>query len=89
VQHFKNHGALKEAILSYTKAVKIDPGYAMAFCNLGSALQESGNPEEAIKNYERAISLKPDYAEAHNNLGVSLLEKAKSLKKQLSVTKEQ
>ena len=62
-------GRLEEAVASYTKALKLKPGYAEAHNNLGNALNALGRQDEAIASYSRALELKPGYAEAHNNLG--------------------
>ncbi len=59
-----------KAIKHYEQATSIDPGYFVAFSDLGTAYGNSGRYIEAIRALMRAIRLKPDYAEAHNNLGV-------------------
>ena len=46
----------------------------MAYCNLGSALQETGLLNEAKTCYKKAITLNPDYAMAYSNLGSILQE---------------
>ena len=43
----KNYGKLKEAELSIRKAIKINPGYALAYSNLGTILKDLGKLEEA------------------------------------------
>ncbi len=65
----KNLGKLKEAKLSYHKAIEIKPDYAEAHSNLGNILQDIGNLKEAEISIRKAIEIKPDYAEAHSNLG--------------------
>lgn len=66
---------LSEAIEAYRRAIEIDPDYAEAFSNLGTALRDSGEIEGAIEVYERALKLKPGLAEAWNNLAIALRDK--------------
>ena len=58
-------GKLKEAELSYRKAIEIKPDYADAHSNLGVLLKELGNLQEAELSLRKAIELNPDLAEAH------------------------
>ena len=83
----KNLEKLKEAELSYRKAIEIKPDYAMAHYNLGIILQEIGKSQEAELSYHKAIEIKPDYAEAHSNLGVLLKDLGKSQEAELSYRK--
>jgi tetratricopeptide (TPR) repeat protein len=62
-------GRIDEAVVEYTEALRISPGYADAHYNLGLARARSGRPQEAIGEFEEALRLKPDFAAAHNNLG--------------------
>lgn len=43
----------KEAEIYYRKAVEIDPGYGVAWDNLGDVLQDQGKWDEAIEAYEK------------------------------------
>ncbi len=65
----KNHGKLKNAELSYRKAIEIKPNFQDAHNNLGSILRDLGKLQEAELSTRKAIEIKPDYAEAHANLG--------------------
>ena len=60
----KNLNKLKEAELSYRKAIKIKPDYADAHCNLGNILKDLDKLKEAELSYRKAIKIKPDYADA-------------------------
>jgi predicted O-linked N-acetylglucosamine transferase (SPINDLY family) len=64
-------GRLDEAIMSFRRALQIDPDLARAHHNLGIALQEQGHVHEAVASYRRALELKPDYVSAHNYLGTA------------------
>ena len=62
-------GKLKEAELSYRKAIALKPDDADAYVNLGNILKELSKFREAEKSLRKAIVLKPDFAEAYLNLG--------------------
>ena len=59
-----------DAIRSYDKAIELDPKYALAWNNKGSALGYQENYDEAIKCYDEAVRLDPNYAVAKYNKGV-------------------
>lgn len=64
-----------DAETAYRKAVKRNPGDAVAHFNLGNALLRQRNPKDAASQYEAAIKLSrnPYYlAKAYHNLGVIL-----------------
>ena len=66
-----------------TKAIELNPNYAIAYYNRGLAYGEKGDYERAIKDYSKTIDLQPDLAEAYYNRGEAWLhlkewEKAKS-----------
>jgi Flp pilus assembly protein TadD len=61
-----------EALPYLEKAIDLNPRYASAHSNLGSALAQLNRLAEAISHLEKAIEYKPDLADAHNNLGVAL-----------------
>ena len=65
-------GESAEALACYQRALQLNPDFAEAHNNLGTALQDQGKIAEALACYRRALQLKPDYAEAHNNLGNAL-----------------
>ena len=65
-------GKLKEAEISYRKAIEINPDYALAHCNLGNVLKDLGQLKDAEISYRKAIEINPDFANAHYNLGVTL-----------------
>tara|TARA_X000001036_G_scaffold180629_1_gene170948 strand:- start:491 stop:2092 length:1602 start_codon:yes stop_codon:yes gene_type:complete len=78
---FSNYGIilkdldkLKDAELTYRKAIELKPDYAEAHSNLGIILKDLGKLKDAELSYRKAIELKPDYAEAHSNLGNLLKE---------------
>ena len=70
-------GQLDLSILTYKKALDIEPNYADASYNMGMALQRQGKLEEAIQAYKKAIEITPDYADAYNNMGVVLQDQGR------------
>ena len=62
-------GKLKEAEISYRKAIELNPDFAQANYNLGSLLKDLGRLQEAESTTRKAIELKSDYAIAHYTLG--------------------
>lgn len=59
-----------QALLSYQKALKIDPEYADAYNNLGVLYYKKGRYGEAIEELKKAIEITPDYP------GAQFLEKS-------------
>lgn len=53
----------------YREAVRVNPGYAMAYTNLGNILYRRGDKTEASALYRKALELDPEQPEANYNLG--------------------
>jgi len=60
-----------KAIEAYTKAIALDPNYAAAYNNRGSAYDDKGQYDRAIEDYNKAIALDPNDAAAYYNRGVA------------------
>ena len=58
-------GQLHEAVLSYQKAIKLDPLHSAAHFNLAGALHLLGMSQEALPHYREALRLKPNDAAVH------------------------
>ena len=54
-----DQGKYDEAIKAYDEAIRLDPKYADAWNNKGTALNNQGKYDEAIKAYDEAIRLDP------------------------------
>src|ERR1035441_1739283 len=63
------------ALPLHLEALRLKPGYAMAYNNLGVALTKKGQFDAGISQFQEALRLKPDYAEAHYNFGNALVRK--------------
>lgn len=70
----------KLAILNYKKALKIQPGYAMALFNLGTALMNEKNYDEAVLYLKKAIKINPEDTDSMNNLANILFIQGKKEK---------
>lgn len=62
----------EEAVAHLKEALRLKPDYAVAHCNLCSALQTMGRYEDAKNECMEALRITPNLAEAHNNLGNTL-----------------
>lgn len=65
----------RDDVILWSRAIRIDPGNALAHDYRGAALLGRGRIDDAIGEFRRAIALKPWIANAHRNLGVALKEK--------------
>ena len=70
-------GKFDNAIIHFSKALRIKPDYAKAHNNLGAALASRKKYGQAIVHYTNALRIKPNYAKAHNNLGAALANQKK------------
>ena len=62
-------GKYSEAIQKYNEALELNPRYASAYNNRGSAYQDIKQYEQAIADYTKAIELEPNDAVRYNNRG--------------------
>ncbi len=67
-------GDLRGALAEYREAIRLSPGHARAWINLGNTWVKLGNPPEAIAAYRRALELEPDHPHALNNLACVILD---------------
>jgi hypothetical protein len=64
-----------QAIANFTKAIEMDPKYALAYNERGIAYQGRGDYDRAIADYTKAIELDPKVAYAYYIRGLSYLKK--------------
>jgi Tfp pilus assembly protein PilF len=55
-------------------AIKLEPGFAEAYNNLGYVYFKQNNYSLAISNFKKAIEQKPGYIGAYNNLGQAYIK---------------
>lgn len=70
-----NADDLDKKIVYYSKAIELDPDFAEAYNNRGSAYKKKGEQGKAIRDYNKAIELKPNFAVAYYNRGTVYGEK--------------
>ncbi|MDR3404797.1 MAG: tetratricopeptide repeat protein [Chthoniobacter sp.] len=74
------HGILgqpEQAVLSFRKALDVDPDNAVDWSNLSEMLLRLGQLDDAISCGQSAVEVRPDFAEGHNNLGNALRDKGR------------
>ncbi|GAG99317.1 unnamed protein product, partial [marine sediment metagenome] len=64
-------GQRDKEISDSTKAIEINPRYAMAYTNRGNAYYKKGHYDQVISDYTKAIEINPSYALAYNNRGIT------------------
>lgn len=62
-------GNFTGAILDFTYAIDIQPGYALAYHDRGTAKRLLGDFQGAIFDYRQAVNYNPDFPMAYNNMG--------------------
>jgi len=75
------------ALVLFQKVVETDPGFALGWFNLATALKDVGRLDDAIACYQQAIELEPVYAEAHHGLAVAWMKGGRILESQESFRK--
>ena len=78
---------MKDAEISFRKAIEINPYFTEAHSNLGNILRDLGNLKDAEKSARKAIEIKPDFTKAHSNLGIILRELGKLKDAEISFRK--
>ncbi|MCX5737767.1 MAG: tetratricopeptide repeat protein, partial [Proteobacteria bacterium] len=66
-------GQLDKAIIHYKKALDIQPDYAEALNDLGTALAERGQYDAAIRHFQKALAIEPQFIKARKNLNLVLV----------------
>jgi cytochrome c-type biogenesis protein CcmH/NrfG len=62
-------GNVRGAIESYLQSIKLEPGSAEVFLNLGHAYLKLEKNNDAVKAFKESIKLNPENAETHYGLG--------------------
>ncbi len=68
---------LQKAIVSFERAISLDPNHRDAHLELGIIYGERGRLDAAEERYKQAVRIDPDYSEAHNNLGTVYARQAR------------
>lgn len=67
------------AIVSFDKAIELQPDYINAHYNRGLAYMRKGEMDKALADYSGAIQFKRNYAEAYNNRGIAYHAKGETI----------
>ncbi len=70
-----DRGKFKEAVASYKRALKLEPGATLAMVNASIAYARMGETKNAEKSLQRALKTSPDNAAANFNMGLVKAEK--------------
>ncbi len=62
-------GDVRGSVESYLQSIKLEPGSAEVFLNLGHAYLKLEKDREALKAFQESVKLNPDVAEAQYGLG--------------------
>ena len=66
-------GDFADALTSFSRAIELNPNYAIAYNNRGLIKKKSNDLEGALADYNKAIELDPELASAYKNrAGVKL-----------------
>lgn len=68
-------GDYNQALVNYTKALKINPNIEGVYCNRGLVYAAMGNLPQAIADYDKAIEINPNDEDAYNNRGLAYKNK--------------
>ncbi|MEK9150431.1 MAG: tetratricopeptide repeat protein, partial [Candidatus Desantisbacteria bacterium] len=75
---YQKRGNLDKAILSYKKAVELDPEKIFLHHSLGAVLLEMGRYEEAISCFKSALAYQPNDPNTYYNLAVTYWKAGKT-----------
>ncbi len=68
-------GEHDQAISDFSKALEINPRYALAYGNRGIAYRNKGQLDDAISDYNKVLGIDPRDAKAYNNRGFAYSRK--------------
>ncbi|MEK6758544.1 MAG: tetratricopeptide repeat protein [Deltaproteobacteria bacterium] len=69
---YKTYGEFDKAIIYFTEALAIKPGFSEALNNRGAAYIMTGDNQRAVADITKAIDAEPRNAEAHYNRAIAL-----------------
>ena len=63
-----------KSVEEFTKAIAIDPDFALTYASRGAALMKMHRIEESIADFDHAIELDPDYPKTYHLRGLARVE---------------
>lgn len=76
---WNSKGDYDKAIEDYTKAIELDPTFAVAYYRRGGVWESKGDYDKAIADYEKAVELKPDDTDYQDQLNIARSKKAEQV----------
>lgn len=73
-------GNTDDGIVSFRKAIELDPEYVLAYNGIGIALTKKGDPALAVEYLQIGLTQDPHYEELHFNAGVAFAKLGNSNK---------
>ncbi len=70
----KDVGQYDNAVLSYVKALELDPKFVDALVHLGNLMRKMGHNDQALKSYLAALEIDPHSANAYSAIGATQLD---------------
>ena len=71
---YNNTGEYHKAIAAFTRAIELDPNFALSYSNVGLVYKKFGHYEKAFADCTTAIELDPSLAIAYNNRSCAYIE---------------
>ena len=63
-----------ESVEEFTKAIDLNPDFALTYASRGAALMKMHRIEESIADFDHAIELDPDYPKTYHLRGLARVE---------------
>lgn len=68
------NNAFGESVEEFTRAIEIDPEFALGYVSRGAALMKMDRIEESIEDFDHAVELDPDYSKSYHLRGLARLQ---------------
>lgn len=90
--YFSKQGKWVEALDNYSRVVKRNPYYIMAYYFMGNVYTDRWGPgdvDRAMKEYENVWAIAPNYVQTHHQAGLVFLKKGQGERHQFDVLRSQ
>ena len=64
-----------ESVEEFTKAIEIDPDFALTYAGRGAALMKMNEIDESLADFDHAIEIDPDYPKTYHLRGLARIER--------------
>ena len=66
---YYNLGQYNEAIVDFSKAIQLNPGFALSYYNRANCYGQTGRFKESLEDLNNSLRLNPRYGDAYNKRG--------------------